>query len=284
MHPLGRVALGMLFPKEYGEMVALCEQTGESLQEQERRALPIGHAQVMAHLLASWNIPQDVFLPLKFASDEYSSLIRLSEPLRTKIELVKVAIVLGRLAAGKWHSWDLVQLPSASLLKRLRIANASEILSAAKSDLAKLSEFSLHEKAEVPARETRGPGRPVWYCNVAGTDQDLLLALLPSMGLEPQACAPDALGDLMEPSIVNCISVSPKRLAGLRLTERTLIVADQERRGSFNKLAATVALPTSYARLKNELVKSIAESNAEVSGGRVSWIGKFTRGSRLAPQ
>jgi len=282
MYPLGRVALGMLFPKEYQEMVAACEQTGETLQEQERRSLPTSHVQVMAHLLASWNIPPEVFLPLKFASDEYSSLLRLSEPLRTKAELMRVAVVLGRLAAGKWHRWDLVQLPSAGLLKRLRVANVAEIVSQAQSDLAKLAEFSLHPKAEGRTFEPESAGRPVQYCNVGGADGDLLVALLPSLGLEPQTCTVEELQESKEVAIVNCLSISPKRFAAQHVGKRALIVTDQNKHESFGRLATTIALPNSFGRVRDGLVSPLVGQDADLVTDRASWISKMSRRQRPA--
>ena len=258
MYPLGRVALGMLFPHEYEEMVAICDQTGEALQEQERSALPTSHVQVMAHLLASWNIPPDVFLPLKFAMDEYSSLVRLSEPLRTKTELVKVAITLGRLAAGGWHSWDLVQLPGSALLKRLRITNALEIVAQTKVDLAKLAEFTFGREALPPLGEPSTASRPVAYCDISGADQDLLFALLPSLGLEPQPFAAGDLGDLDEFTIVNCLGVSPRQFATQCEGERILLVTDNEKCESFGRSGAIIALPNSFGRLRDGLIGVLA--------------------------
>jgi DNA-binding response OmpR family regulator/HD-like signal output (HDOD) protein len=277
MYPLGRVALGMLFPKEYQEMVARCEQTGEALQEQERRALPTSHVQVMAHLLASWNISPDVFLPLKFALDEYSSLVRLAEPLRTKTELVKVAIVLGRLAAGSWQSWDLVQLPTAALLKRLRISDPMKIVAQAASDLDKLAEFSLRGNAELPNGEPLKALQPVAYCDLTAANHDLLLALLPSLGLEPQPCAAEALGDLTEPSLVNCLSVPARRLASQRIGANTIIVTDQEKRQTFSRLATAIALPMSYGRLKEGLDKQLRDIRLNGAAERTPWAGQFSR-------
>jgi HD-like signal output (HDOD) protein len=277
MYPLGRVALGMLFTKEYEEMVALCQKSGESLQEQERRALPTGHVQVMSHLLASWNVPPHVFLPLKFASDEYSALVRLSEPLRTRAELVKVAIALGRLAVGNWHSWDLVQLPSSALLKRLGISDITGILEETKADLAKLAEFSLHEKADRPMPESPKQSRAVNYCSLAVSDQDLLPHLLAGMGLQPNPCSLESLDKLNEPVIVNCLSVSPKRLAALALGDHAIVVTTQEKREGFNRLATTAALPVSYSQLRDALVTPIVKEAAEPTGDRRSWTSRIAR-------
>ena len=92
-------------------MVAECGQTGAALQEIERQMFPATHTDVMAQLLADWRLAPEVFIPLKFSLDDYSSIARLLEPMRTKAELVKVAILLGRLAVGRWESWDFVRFP-----------------------------------------------------------------------------------------------------------------------------------------------------------------------------
>ncbi len=81
MQPLGRVALGMLFPKLYEVMIRNCGHTGATLQEEERNMFPTSHAEVMAHLLSTWRIAANVFLPLKFSLDDYTAR-RCSSPNR----------------------------------------------------------------------------------------------------------------------------------------------------------------------------------------------------------
>jgi hypothetical protein len=237
--------------------------------------------QVMSHLLASWNVPPNVFLPLKFASDEYSSLVRLSEPLRTRTELVKVAIALGRLAVGDWHSWDLVQLPSSALLKRLRIPDVTGLLETTTADLAKLAGFSLHEKPHVTS-ESPKPIRTVSYVSLANSEHDLLRQLLPSMGIQPQPCSPDELESFEELAIVNCMSVPPKRLAAVTVGDRTTLVTTQEKRASFERLGRTIALPTSYGELSKVLAGPPAEEEADVSPTRKSWTSRIAGRNRVS--
>jgi HD-like signal output (HDOD) protein/DNA-binding response OmpR family regulator len=280
MYPLGRVALGMLFPEEYQELAALCESSGESLQEQERRSLPTTHVQVMAHLLASWNIPPDVFLPLKFAQDEYSSLARLSEPLRTKTELVKVAVVLGRLATGRWHSWDLVQLPPTSVLKRLRIANVTEVLEGVIGDLEKLAEFSLHPKDKDNGEEPTKPTRSIPYYSFTEQEQDLFAALLPSLGFEPERSSREALPAL-QGCLLNCLAIPPKRLADQKVGDRAAILASQDRRESFSRLGKTITLPSSYGCLRADIHEQLAYNDDHCTGARGSWLSKISRPGRV---
>ncbi len=186
MHGLGRVVLGNLFPKHYAAMIEACRLTGESLQEQERRILPTHHTEIMAQLLALWRVPADVYLPLKFSLDDYPALARLSEPLRTRAELVKLAIVIGRLAVGRWEDSDLVQLPPPRLLKRLRVGNIQQVIRDTRADLAKLAGFHLGGS---PATKAAGPPpveHIVPYAALCGNENDFVHDLLSSMGVEPR--------------------------------------------------------------------------------------------------
>ena len=160
MQPLGHVALGMLFPKLYEVMIRNCGRTRSTLQEEERNMFPTSHAEVMAHLLSTWRIAANVFLPLKFSLDDYTALAQLSEPTRTRAELVKVAIVLGRLAVGRWEAWDAVQLPPPRMLKHLRLKDIQDIIRQTRSELAQLADFCPSGKAAVEKVEILGRGSP----------------------------------------------------------------------------------------------------------------------------
>ena len=67
---------------------------------------PLSHAEVLAHLLETWNVPQEVQDPLKHLLKDYSEMATVPEPTRTKAELVKLAIFVGRIAVGRWEAWD----------------------------------------------------------------------------------------------------------------------------------------------------------------------------------
>ncbi len=120
MSELGRVVLGTVFTEEYKAMVAACEQTGTSLVDQEVRIFPTRHADVAARLLSMWKVPASVCQPLKHLADSYYQLEQVQEPLRTKTELVKIAVLLGNLAVGGWEPWQLVEIPPVPVLARSR--------------------------------------------------------------------------------------------------------------------------------------------------------------------
>jgi DNA-binding response OmpR family regulator len=253
MQPLGRVALGMLFPKHYEGMIRNCRQTGVTLQEEERNMFPTSHAEVMAHLLSTWRIAANVFLPLKFSLDDYTALAKLSEPTRTRAELVKVALVLGRLAVGRWESWDVVQLPPARVLKHLRLKNIQDIVRQTRSELNQLASFCPSGQTAAKKPKTLAEIRPVAYCNVSDRDDDLLVELLPSLGFEPRICPVDSLHEVTQPCVINCLSSPAARFAARGAISNTVIVSNEDDREVFSCLAPTISLPNSYARVRDFL-------------------------------
>ena len=263
VHPLGRIVLGMMFPKHYEQMVAKCRETGDALQEQERQTLPISHTEVMAHLLASWRVPQDVFLPLKFASDDFSALAHLSKSTRSKTELVKVAILLGRLAVGRWEHWDLLRFPAASVMSRIGIRNVAQIIRQAKADVGKLAEFHPGGKSKPSAADPPIQRRAVAYCNFSGNREDLLAELLLSLGYQPKECSVANLRQLRERPIVNCLGAASAQFAALRTKNDAIVIADDDKCDQFRRLALTVGLPNSYGRLRDALQRELAEPALE---------------------
>ncbi len=262
MHPLGRVALGMLFPQHYEAMIERSTQCKGSLQEEERSVFPTTHTEVMAHLLATWRIPRNVFLPLKFVLDDFSTLARLSEPARTRAELVKVAAVLGRLAAGRWDNWDLVQLPPARILKRLRLKNAGEIIRQTRSDLSKLAEFRPGGQGLAKRPKESNDMRPVVYCNVAENPDDVFFELLPSLGFEPEPCSLDELKDVERPCVVNCLGSTATRFAARGAANNTVIFTEDDNRDVLMCLAPTIGLPNSFAYISETLHKELKRKHA----------------------
>ena len=263
MQPLGRVALGMLFPKLYEAMIRNCGRSRSTLQEEERNMFPTNHAEVMAHLLSTWRISANVFLPLKFSLDDYAALAQLSEPTRTRAELVKVAILLGRLAVGRWEPWDVVQLPPPCVLSRLRLKSIQDVVRQTRDELDQLADIHTSGQAASKKSKPKVAVRPVAYCNVAERDDDLFAELLPSLGFEPQIRPVDRLHEVTQPCIVNCLSTPAARFAARGADSNTVIVSNEDDREIYACLAPTIALPSSYARIceffRNELKKKATE-------------------------
>jgi HD-like signal output (HDOD) protein/ActR/RegA family two-component response regulator len=267
MHPLGRIVLGMLFPEQYSPIVAECVRTGKALEELERQTFPASHSDVMAHLLADWRIAPEVFIPLKFSLDEYSSLARLLEPMRTKAELVKVAIFLGRLAVGRWESWDLVRFPPASVLDRLGVREVEQLVRQTRSDVSRLAEFHpggkvAHKKAVAPlARQT------VAYCNFSGHGVDLVKEFLPALGLEVQSYTASDLRLFGEPLVANCLGVEPMQFAAQRTNNISTIVTEAAKCQAFARFAPSIGLPNSFSRVREQILAQVAANACEPAAG-----------------
>jgi hypothetical protein len=198
--------------------------------------------------------------------DDYTALAQLSEPTRTRAELVKVAIALGRLAVGRWEAWDAVQLPPPRVLKHLRLKDIQDVIRQTRSELAKLADFCPSGKAAAKTSKSSVEVRPVAYCNVSERDADLFVELLPSLGFEPQVCSVERLSEVAQPCILNCLSSPPARFAARGADSNTVIVSNADDREVYSCLAPTIALPNSYARvrdfLRNESKPQAIEKNA----------------------
>jgi hypothetical protein len=261
MHPLGRVALGMLFPKHYETMVTACSRSGESLDEQERRMFPITQSQLLAHLFGAWGLPPDVITPLKFSGEGFESLARLSEPDRSRAELVKVATLLGQLALTRWHSWDVVELPDSAVLKRLGITDVRRTLRQARASVAKLASFHPGRSGNDERAMSGGKPREIGYCNACRDEPDLLAEFLPSVGLEPREFDAAAIAEVDETSIVNGLGRSRMPRVGKSRQRRLLMVFDYGRGRQGLRYAHGIGLPESFQR--------VSRAFAEFIGGRV---------------
>ncbi len=261
MQPIGRVVLGALFPRQYEAIIAACRQQGDTLLEQERRIFPLQHTDIMAQLLAGWNVPADVYLPLRLSLADYPSLAHQAEPTRSRAELVKLAILAGRLAVDRWQSWDFVQFPPPGVLKRLRIDNFAEIVARTRESLQGLSRAEADGGWPAPAdKQSKIPQRRVAYCNLAADENsvsgegDAFPLLLRSMGLIAEPCDMQEIAAGDRPAIINCLGAYSTRFATLRGRNPNLvIISDADRRELFARFAPTVIVPNSFGRLQSDL-------------------------------
>ncbi|MFH1923304.1 MAG: HDOD domain-containing protein [Planctomycetota bacterium] len=258
MHSLGRVALGMLYPQRYQEMVRVCEEQDKTLREEEKSAFRTTHPQVMARLLESWEIPAAVYEPLKYVGDRYLSLGRVPEPLRTKAELVKLAGLIARIAVGQWEPWDRVELPPESVLERLSIDSCSEIIEQTRSDSEAIAAMRLERSEPRKRTESRnGPKQPshrLNYYNLSPEPFDFLAETIPSMGIRLKACDTDVF-ESEENVLINGIRTSPHRLAVLInprfSTGKKLIVTDADNVEPYTRFGRVLSLPGSYGALRS---------------------------------
>jgi HD-like signal output (HDOD) protein/DNA-binding NarL/FixJ family response regulator len=252
MHPLGRIILATLYPSKYERMIKKCCFTGDSLPYRECIAFPQSHTEVLSNVLTTWNIPKEVFAPLKLLQEDYSTLIKAAEPIRTKAELVKLAIFIGRIAVGQWEPWDEIDLPPGLLLKRLGITSIKEIIEQTREDVGRLATFNVDQSSAkivptAPAQFTR----QLSCCDLSGGGFNSLAMLLLNMEIKPVVVGEDEMGQIEGPLLVNCLGNTPNRLAGrARSSMQLLIVTDSERESRYKDYGRTIVLPASYSRLR----------------------------------
>jgi hypothetical protein len=250
---MGRVVLGTLYPKHYEQMTRRARDEGTTLSEQERRVFPLSHSEAVAHLLASWNIPADVYQPLKVVDLDYASLATLPEPIRSKAELLKLAIFVGCVAAGPWEPWSEVDVPRAPLLERLGVTSLEKIIAQTREDVRGLLSFHTEQPKREISVEKGQQQRELAYCNLADLAFDFVGNMLPAMGIRPVKCAPADLKDLKTNVLVNCLGVVPHGLARrMRCTEqrKLLILTGAEYADRFGAYGQTLVLPASYEGLR----------------------------------
>lgn len=258
MHPLGRVALGMLYSRQYQAMVKACAASNDSLREKERRMFGLAHEEVTASLLKAWGIPEEVYAPLKHGGRDYGLLSRLEDPFRTRAELLKIAVLIARIAAGTWENWDQLELPPASPLRRLGIESSlAKIIQMTKSRAQEIIRF----QPPAPGEEPHGGNRPpaaspascLKYCSLSAEPFDFLSEIIPSLEMSVQRCELSAV-EPDEAVVVNCIGCPPHRLIAnidpRRSDRSTLIVTELATMERFSRLGQVLALPASYGALR----------------------------------
>jgi len=256
MHPLGRIALGTIYPQQYRKMVEACVQRQECLDEHEQQLFPLTPGQAMSHLLRAWNIPEAVHEPLKYISQEYFALATLPEPMRTKAELLKLAILIGWIAVGEWEPWDRIELPPGLILKRFGLESVAEILEETRSDYRQVVDFQACPSAR-PASSSRGTeGRSrksLRYRNLSPEPFDFLVEILPSLGVRAET-GNEKQGMGGEGWLVNSVWTLPEetiaRLPSGPEKNDTLMVTDAANVEQYDGVARVVSLPCSHAALR----------------------------------
>jgi HD-like signal output (HDOD) protein/FixJ family two-component response regulator len=257
MHLLGRLGLGMLYPQQYQRMIERCLEGNETLDEHEERVFPLNTGQVMSALLKAWNIPEEICEPLNYVSNSFLALAPLDDPLRTQVELLKLAILIGRFAVGKWDCWDKVEFPSTSVLKRLRINSLDKLIKDTQTDtqqIIALQKQPAKADGKSAAAAKKSPPAPqcvkqLAYLNLSLEAFDFLREVVGSMGVTLDERDPQCL-DADRNVLINCLWNPPQRLAEAfppgRPCGNKLIVSDANHLVFYRKRGHAIALPISY--------------------------------------
>jgi hypothetical protein len=243
------------FPELYQRLLEESRESRCTLASLERRSLPMSVVRAVAGTMARWKIPSRLYKLLQQSALSYTEIATLTEPLRSKLERLRFAELIGQLAIGRFEPWDEIDLPPPETMCRLRAEDIRGVL----------------DKVRTLA-QVKGPGRS-WdssdapelrYFKLTVEPCDLLAIILEASEANvvhiqrDQAC--EAQG-----SIVNCLDVSPERFSwfledaiphsGRTIVSRGPIPANCE---SWGRL---IQLPTTFKSLFDAATASTASSH-----------------------
>jgi HD-like signal output (HDOD) protein len=261
LHPLHRLALSVGYPGHYLAMAVDCEVRRELLDDRERQMFSIGHREVVYRTLRSWGLASRAFEPLMYCSEDYGALARLPEPLRTDVELLKLAIAVGWLAAGEWEAWDRVEVPPAYVMRLAGRASLAEIVERTRQGVRDMADFWPKPEELALCLDSR-PADVQWshavpYRNVSGQPMDFLAEFLRSMGFD-LTCGDADDARTEESTIVNCLWAYPKALE--RGAGERLIFTDVTHAEPCSQYGRVLVLPASYAAIRDAW-KHVAQSD-----------------------
>ena len=271
---MGRVVLGSLFPEHYERMIGRCAGTAESLLDVENLVFPQNHAVIMSRLLGQWNIPPMVYVPLTYTLDDFGSLDRLTEPQQTRAKLIRLAGLIGQLAAGGWESWDSLEFPKADFVTGLGITDIARVLEQTRADLEAICSYqNIAAVPKAPIPDRRRP-TTLTYGFLAPEPFDFLGEVLCAMGYELQ---PPADGKPQSKGLINALNAADKSaLAGDGALGKTspLVVCEADRCKQFFALGRAVTVPSSYGALQSMCAEAL--DNNRPTTGRVPFLSPFT--------
>jgi HD-like signal output (HDOD) protein len=256
-YPLGRIALCMLYPEQYQEMINTCQEKKTTLRDEERQYFSLSPEEVMGFLLKAWNIPSMVYEPLLYASHTYSAVATLGEPLSTTVELLKFAILIAEIAVGRWELWDRIELPPMQSLKRLGYIPYEKVIAKTKHDAQELIHFkedkSQQQGGALESGAASRSSQSIYYCNLATESFDFFGEILAHSDLDLRECDLDSLRP-NDPAILNCVGIPMHKFVtamnDLESNPKRLILTDSSQTDNYSRFGRVIALPASYSTLR----------------------------------
>ncbi len=251
MYPLSRVILGMAYGDIYQKLVADCRRDKSSLRDLERQVFPRSPAASISQVLAHWDLPAEVFVPLIHADVPFASLVSLAEPVRANVKALKIAVFLGEFATGRWLPWDFIDMPKLNLFRELNIDSPETIIHAVRDDLDSVlaSSESVARRVSKKVRPSEGKAaRPLLYASDTGEQFDFVRQLLESMEFElwdPRS-QPNTDHDL----VLNQIHGGAARANTEPQRSHHRIIITESTQDAASDRETIVRLPTSYSAIR----------------------------------
>jgi len=258
MHSLGRVVLGSLYPVQYGAVSEYCKKAGCTLSEAERLLFPETNTETLARLLQCWNVPKEICEPLSVIGHTYDQLASLTEISRGRAELLKVAILIGELAVGRWDSWDVLEFPSKSVLQRLDVHDIGSYIADVRADLQSIELFRSSPPSRGGEHSTQlqpPPPRGRVVCRDLWPEAGAMIRpVLQSFGIE-------RLEESQElPLILNGVGAdceTIKKQISIARKPPALALVENRKAGSLSKDFRTISFPCSYAQFRTAFEKVV---------------------------
>ncbi|RCS43275.1 response regulator [Bremerella cremea] len=239
MHCLGHVALSTAFPTEYAAMLAVVNEGGvPHISEATRRVFGGTQSELMSRLLRYWKVPEQLTFSLSQIERSYDDAIEHPERVRKDIELLKLSILIGWIACGRWEPHDIVEIPNPTVAKRLRLGDVCGLIDNVRQEL---------QRTASPAKSPEVTQRmQVHYRGCAMDGFDFLAELLTGFGLDLVRWD----GDRAVPVIINGLSAREVPTALETNRDHTLVICDEDLTEAWSSYGKTLALPASYASLE----------------------------------
>ena len=248
LHPIGRIVLATLFPEEHRELTEHCQETGESLDLAEEAAFGLSYGQVTARFFSTWRIPATTRLPLEQVTRTFDDLISLPDHARQSIEVVRLSLLLSRIAMGLWEPCDSVDVPRRSILNKLNMPSIQRTLSLIRDACDfEVATQELQSESETDSK-TQSMTIPIEYLSAAETSSDLLDPLLVSVGLQVN----NQRQELAHRDLVDGVSMVGEQLRQFVKTQKApnlFGMVRNKRDASLFKPGATICLPTTVQKL-----------------------------------
>lgn len=261
VHSLGRVVLGTFYPNHYRRLIKQCKESQESLVDQEPNVFPENHAKIMARLLANWKVSEEICELIPHILDSYGTLTELATPTQTKAELIKLAVFIGQLVTGSWHPWDRVEIPPASLLKRLQIHDVAKILEQTRENTQAIIDFqsadSSEDRKQGSLPKIEETGRQISYKNISNLSFDYVAQLIRDMGIKlvPLSAKSQPQGSTVLINGIGAGENDPRSECALADDVKSLLLTDRRDGTGTDSFGETLQLPANYGGLRAALLE-----------------------------
>ena len=217
LHPLARLVLGTAFQDEYKALIRTCHERKTALCDLELQVFPETHTAALSRVLSQWKVPVDIWGPLGHLAKSYESIAQLGEPLRSNVELIKLAVFIGEIAVGRWMPWDQIEPPPIQVLSRHKITNLRLLIERTRTNLGQGA--SKHEAFDCSAGfgqspQIKGEGMHCapYRALSRSNNEDWMPLLLATLGIQTISQAVDGV-ETSGRMLVNCINASAADVA-----------------------------------------------------------------------